>query len=542
MRNPLTAFAHLGLSGLLLSPAVAWSDVEVIPEIAHDVSPPLRSIPAESLNAAEARKPTRIIPLRQLPLPEPSNNGAAPEGGGALQQGIHPLVSVTSGVNLDGVGAGFSGPQGSFTPTVVPSDSNGAVGATQYVQWVNTSFAVFNKSTGAVQYGPVPGNTLWQGFGGQCQSTNDGDIIAQYDKAAQRWVMSQFSVSGGTGNYYQCIAISVTSDAMGSYYRYAFQMPNFNDYPKLAVWPDAYYASFNMFTSATGSFVGARACAFDRSKMLAGITATAQCFQLSSTYGGLLPSDLDGSTSPPPGSPNYYLNFGSNSLNMWKFHVDFSIPANSTFTGPTAITVSAFSPACAGGTCIPQPGTTQQLSSLGDRLMYRLGYRNYGGHESLVANHSVVSGSSVGVRWYEIRSPGGTPTVYQQGTYAPDATYRWMGSIAMDSVGNMAVGYSASSGSVYPSVRYTGRLATDSLGTLESENSIIAGTGSQTSNRWGDYTSISVDPIDDCTFWYTDQYLKTNGTSWSTRIASFKFPNCRKQANIQPILNLLLLN
>ena len=228
---------------------------------------------------------------------------------------------------------------------------------------------------------------------------------------------------------------------------------------------------------------------------VAGATAAAQCFQLGSTYISLLPSDLDGFNPPPQGSPSYYLSLGTElgSLNLWKFHIDFANPSNSTFTGPTAIAVAAFSVACAGGTCVPQPSTTELLDSLGDRLMYRLAYRNYGSHESLVANHAVSSGSSVGVRWYEIRSPGTTPSVYQQGTYAPDATYRWMGSIAMDSVGDAALGYSAASTSVYPSVIYTGRLLSDALGTLESENSIIGGSGSQTTtNRWGDYTAMSI--------------------------------------------------
>ena len=195
----------------------------------------------------------------------------------------------------------------------------------------------------------------------------------------------------------------------------------------------------------------------------------------------------------------------------------------------TSESVAPFTPACGGGTCIPQLGTSQQLDSLADRLMYRLAYRNFGDHEALLVNHSVTAGTSVGIRWYEIRSPGGTPTVYQQGTYAPDATFRWMGSIAMDKVGNIALGYSASSSTLSPSIRYTGRAPTDALGTMQAETIIQAGGGSQLSNlsRWGDYSAMTVDPIDDCTFFYTTEYLKASGTfNWSTRIASFKFPSC----------------
>jgi len=518
------------LSGLLLSPCVSSSAVEVIQEAAHDVSPPLRSIPTDALNAAEARRPRREIPLGRFVAPPGAQTSTSTAI--ASQLLAAPLISATPGLNFDGLGVGFSGPQGTFNVTGVPPDPNGAVGDTQYVQWVNTSFAVFNKATGAVVYGPVAGNILWQGFGGQCQQRNDGDPIVLFDQIARRWVFQQFAVNGGAGNYYDCIAVSTTSDATGTYNRYAFPMPNFNDYPKIAVWPDAYYASFNMFTSGSmsASFIGGYACAFDRTSMLAGTAATAHCFQLSSAYGGLLPSDLDGSNPPPAGSPNYYMAIDTNSLDLWKFHVDFTTPGNSSFTGPTLIPVNAYSQACgASGTCIPQPGTSQQLDSLGDRLMHRLAYRHFGNYETLVANHSVDNGGPAAIRWYEIRNPGGTPTVYQQGTYAPDATSRWMGSIGMDAVGNIAVGYSASSSAIHPSVAYTGRLPSDALGTLQAESMIVSGAGSQNGgiSRWGDYSALTIDPIDDCTFWYTNEYLQTTGNfNWSTRIASFKFPGC----------------
>src|SRR3982075_138537 len=263
--------------------------------------------------------------------------------------------------------------------------------------------------------------------------------------------------------------------------------------------------------------------------MLNGTTATQVCFQQGTSVGGLLPADLDGTTAPPAGSPNYMMYFGTNNLNLFKFHVDFANPANSTFTGPTVINVAAFSPLCAGGTCVPQPSTTQQLDSLADRLMYRLAYRNFGSHESLAVNHSVVAGSGGGVRWYEIQNPSGTPVVAQQSTFAPDANYRWMGSIAMDSAGDMALGYSVSSGSVSPSVRFTGRVPTDPASTMETEVNIVSGSGSQNGNlsRWGDYSAMQVDPVDDCTFWFTEEYMKTTGSfNWNTRIASFKFPGC----------------
>jgi hypothetical protein len=214
-------------------------------------------------------------------------------------------------------------------------------------------------------------------------------------------------------------------------------------------------------------------------------------------------------------------------------HVDWSTPANSTWTGPSTLTVASYSPACSGGTCIPQSGTTQQLDSLADRLMYRFAYRNFGTYESFVVDHAVTASSGVGMRWYELRLSSGTPSVYQQGTYAPDSTYRWMGSIAQDKVGNIAMGYSQSSSSVHPGIRFTGRLAADTLGTMtQGETTIITGAGSQTSySRWGDYTSMQIDPSDGCTFWYTDEYEPSTGNfNWATRIASFTLPNCGSTA------------
>jgi len=486
-------------------------------DVHHDVSPTLLEMMKHAPPASLLRR--RVEPLRRIPLP--------PE---LMQQQEDPVMQVATVLpatppvtqSFQGLGNGQYG----FTITGAPPDTEGTVGATQYVQWVNTSFAIFNKSTGALIAGPTAGNTLWSGFGGGCQTNNDGDPIVLYDKIAQRWIFSQFSVS--TTPYLQCIAVSTTSDATGTYNRYSFQYTNFDDYPKMGVWPDAYYETFNMFAGGT-TFVGADACAYDRNAMLAGSAATQVCFQQGTAVGGLLPSDLDGTTPPPAGSPNYMLYFGTNNLNLFKFHVDFTTPANSTFTGPTVVNVAAFSPLCGGGTCVPQPSASQQLDSLADRLMYRLAYRNFGTHESLVVNHSVVAGSGGGVRWYELQNPSGTPAVAQQSTFAPDSNYRWMGSVAMDHVGDMALGYSVSSSSVAPSVRFTGRLSTDPASTMETEVNIINGSGSQNGNlsRWGDYSAMQVDPVDDCTFWFTEEYMATTGSfNWNTSIANFKFPGC----------------
>lgn len=529
-------------------PAMAYSQnapqaqnrkAEVTREVKHDLSPPLRDLPSIDLNQDKDKAP-REHPVKPIPQPDQKNTPAEDKG---LQSfSVGPFVAATPITNFDGVGLP------NYRVNAAPPDTNGAVGATQYVQWVNEAFGVFDKATGTMLPGfPKNGNTLWAGFGGPCETSNDGDPIVQYDKIANRWVLTQFAVSSTP--YRQCVAVSTTPDATGTYARYEFTYgTDFNDYPKVGVWPDGYYITYNMFANGA-TFKGAKVCAFDRAKMLAAQAATQQCFQLSTSFGGLLPSDLDGasvtlggpgSTSstglPPAGEPNYLVSFGSNSLNVWKFHVDWNTPANTTLTGPTNIPVNAFTRACSGGACIPQPGTSQQLDSLADRLMYRLAYRNFGSFASIVVNHTVQVGTNrknitSGIRWYELRVNGGSVSVNQQGTYSPTPDFRWMGSMAMDKMGNIGLGYSISSSSIFPSVFFAGRTFNSTLspGVLEAETSIFGGSGSQQRNlnRWGDYSSLSVDPVDDCTMWFTTEYLNQNGTfNWSTRIGKIKFDNC----------------
>ena len=436
-------------------------------------------------------------------------------------------TSTVTGPLAATIGLNFEGNDFDLTCNCAPPDTNGAVGTTQYVQIVNTVFTVYDKSTGAVVAGPTPTNTLWNGFGGQCQTANDGDGTVAFDKLADRWVFQQFAV--GSTPYLDCVAVSQTSDATGAYNRYSFSFgtSNFPDYPKLGVWPDAYYESFNIFLNGQ-IFQGPDACAVDRTNMLTGGTARPiQCFQQSSSLNPLLPSDLDGTTAPPSGEPNFFMTFGtSGHLSLFKYHVDFTNPANSTFTGPTSITVAAFTPA---PSTVAQPSPGEALDTLSDRPMYRLFYRNFGSHESVGFNHSVGNPSEI--RWYEIQNPNGTPTVAQQGTFAPDSSNRWMGSTAMDSAGDQAIGFSVvnASGGLDPTVRVAGRTPSDPAGTMESELNVVTGTGVQqaTSNRWGDYSAMQVDPVDDCTFWFTEEYIKTTGSfNWATRIANFKFANC----------------
>ncbi|NOZ79559.1 MAG: PQQ-binding-like beta-propeller repeat protein [Acidobacteria bacterium] len=503
--------------------------------VAFAVTPPLRTI-----KPLPVAKKIRLMPEHELPegINMPPN---AVKGGGAPPSKLHYTDQTTPGtrlmpapiLNFEGGGDGLSG----YTIASEPPDTEGDVGLNYYVQWTNTMFTIFNKSDASVAYGPAAGNTLWSslGSGNECADDNDGDPIVEYDQMANRWIMTQFAVSqtDDKTNYYQCIAVSQTSDPTGSWYLYEYTFSDFNDYPKMGVWPDGYYITYNMFANGQ-TWDGGEICAYDRTAMINGdANAVTQCFGPYSSYGGLLPADMEGPNEPPSGSPEYVVAKGGDgqSLLFWKLHIDWSNSSNSTFTGPTTLTVASFSEACSGGTCIAQPGVTQQLDSLADRMMYRLAYRNFpGDHESLVVNHSVTGSSAdSAIRWYEIRDPGGTPTIYQSGTYEPDGTSRWMGSIAMDHMGNMALGYSASSSSVYPSIYYTGRLAGDTLNEMtQAESSIVDGTGSQDGHsRWGDYSSMSIDPSDDCTFWYTQEYYTATGDfQWHTRIASFKYSDC----------------
>jgi len=416
-----------------------------------------------------------------------------------------------------------------------PPDTNGEVGLTQYVQIVNEGFQVFNKNTGASVFGPVAIASLWQGFGGLCEFNGFGDPVVVYDQLAQRWVITQFA-----GNYPstpitdQCIAVSTSSDAAGSYNRYAFHMTDdFYDYPKFGVWPDAYYASANIFNASGTAFLGPQAFAFDRAAMLAGTPATfIAAPRGASTDDAFMPADLDGLTPPPAGAPNPYLSVGTNSTwPMRRFHVDFSNPDNSTWTLVGTLTPAPFSVLFAG---VPQLGTGDVLDSLADRGMFRNAYRNFGDHEALVGNMTVSSGGVAGVRWFEVNNAtSGSPGFVQQSTYQPDSTWRWMGSAAMDNDGNLALGFSASDSTIHPQIRYAGRLATDPPDTLaQGEEHLFNGDGSQTDtvSRWGDYSDMTVDPVDDCTFWYTQEYYQTTSSfNWRTRIGNFRFPQCTAQ-------------
>ena len=496
----------------------------------HGKSAPLRDYgPAGPVAPRPNREvPNEVMPKKGSGATRPTSDPAAQKQFGLSQP--EPLVQFEGASEDDNVAvAGRS---------VVPPDTEGDVGPNHYVQYINSVAVIYDK-TGNIVLGPFAGNAFWAGLGGPCEIQNDGDPLVRYDRQADRWVFSQFALPNyPSGPFYQCFAVSTTSDPTGDYYQYEFKTSDdfFSDYGKLGVWPDAYYMSFNMF-GPDNAFRGG-AYAFDRAAMLSGAPAGMIIFD-TDQEGGVLPSDLDGPTPPPSGAPNYFMTFetGPARLLQWQFHVDWTTPGNSTFTGPVEIPAAEFIyPVCDAprGQCVPQLDSPDKLETLQERIMYRLAYRNFGDHESLLVNQTVGTelGSSA-VRWYEVRNPGPGAVVYQQGTYAPDDSFRWMGSIAMDGNGNIALGYSKSSAAMHPAIAVTGRLAGDPLGMMGAEDVFFAGAGSQTdASRWGDYSTMSIDPSDDCTFWYTQQYYaETSGFNFKTRIGAFRFPSCTSGAS-----------
>jgi hypothetical protein len=419
-----------------------------------------------------------------------------------------------------------------------PPDTHGDVGPTHYIQNVNTSIGIFRKSDG-VRLTAFTFDNFFSANGGSgmCASNNNGDPFVLYDQVSGRWIISDFAWSNiMSGPYYQCIAVSKTANPVsGGWWLYTLNAHSswLNDYPKLGIWRDGIYMSANMFDCTSpgcgsASYKGVRVWALNRSDLISGAPLQTVAFNLGTSYYSLLPANVRG-TLPPNGTKEYFMSDGptNSTMYMWKFKVNWVTPASSTFTGPQTFSVAAYS-SPVWSAAVPQKNTAQRLDSLGDRLMTWLQYSNVGGNQSLWVSRSVQVGARTGLRWYEIRNMSATPSVFQQGTYAPNGAWRWMPSLAVDKQGNMAMVYSMSSSSLFPSIRYAGRLASNPLNAIgQGERVLINGTGSQTGfSRWGDYASIAVDPEDGCTFWMTTEYYDTTSSDWQTRIGAFKYPGC----------------
>jgi hypothetical protein len=348
---------------------------------------------------------------------------------------------------------------------------------------------------------------------------------------------------GPEGPYSMCYAVSTSNDPLGSYYRYEFFRPLFPDYPRPAIWPDGYYVPSSTSDNRISETVATQkhACVADRTRMLKGQSATEQCV-IVENVNFLNNADIDGKNLPPSGAPNVMMAGGGRQLDQiftddailtWQFHVDWKDPMKTTVVGPTKIPVAPYHYLCDGQltSCVPQPGTDRRLDAQGDKLMQRLVYRRVNGHESIFAVHSInTEAGAGGVRWYEFRiGQDRQVTLYQQGTYAPDANYRWMASGGLDRRGNIGIGYSYGASDGFAGQRFAARLADDPLGVLTfHETTLATGEAPQTTTvRWEDYTTLAMDPSDDCTFWYVGDYLKKDATTYSTKIGAFQVPGCR---------------
>ena len=444
-------------------------------------------------------------------------------------------------------GASYNDNLAFFKSVSPPPDANGAAGPDHYFQTINLVFRIFDKS-GNVVLGPLPNFSLWTGLGGFCESPNANTPLVKYDTMAGRWLVTQVGIdfTSEPASTHLCLAVSAGADPTGTYNQYDFVLDpsSLATSLRIGIWPEAYYATVNQFKGFADAGFGIYA--FDRSAILSGGAATYQYVDAGTTHPATLwalPSDLDGATPPPDGAPNVAIALGADFLDgspadlvhIWRFHADFAEPANSTFEGPVDVAIAPFAaldcPSAVEG-CVPQLDSEQLLFANPSRLMYRLAYRNFGDRESLVTNFTVDGApgeNRAALRWFEVRDPNGTPEIFQQGTYVPDASYRFTGSIAMDRNGNAAFGYSKSDATIHPTLAVTGRLAGDAPGTMGAENAFFEGPGSQPPvvGFWGDYSSMAVDPADDCTFWFTAQYIGESAPFFEyTRIGSFKFPSC----------------
>ncbi len=509
-----------------------------------DVSRPLTEIgpiPPKGASGHHLHKKGNEVPqlFEDAVFLNPDN--ALPKGDDPVWQKYYGSKGMSAPiVNFEGT---RNSDNGSTAEYVAPPDTDGDVGPNHYFQMCNTIFQIFDKQGNSL-FGPADNSTIWDGFIGDWTGTNDGDPIVLYDQQADRWLVSQFAVdtevTGGT--YWVLVAISTSANPLGSYYRYAFEFDDYPDYPKFGIWRDGYYL---MVQHGNGTVTAA---ALNRSQMIAG-TSPAQMVQFAvpslpgSGFVGMLPSDNDGQWAPT-GAPNYFVYFSDDAwgndpvdrLKIWEFDVNWTFTWLSTLTFTTNLNTAAFSSAF--GThnqgIIPQPGTTQKLAVMEKALMNRLQYRNFGAYESMVCCHTVdVDGANrAGMRWYELRKTTGSWYIYQQGTYSPGTTDNyWMGSIAQNGDGDIALGFSVSSGTRFPSIHYTGRNPNDPLGEMTmGEQIIFAGANAQGGTaRWGDYSMMSVDPSDDETFWYTNEYLGNFywWGAWITQVASFSMgDNC----------------
>jgi len=565
------------VAGLLVVPATASAQpaYSITPTYttaaAFDTSPPLRQLATRAAGRAALTDEDVVFESPAEEVLEDrevvaQDHGYSPDN--ALQNTAGHSGTPATRANFEGLSN-----QDNFNlygGRVNPPDVSGDVGPNHYVEMINLVFGVYSK-TGTKLLGPVKIGDLWAGFAIDECAEASGDPVVLYDQMADRWILTQFTTRGidfpdePLNLFYNCVAVSTSGDPTGSYYRYAFTTGyNFPDYPKYGIWRDSYLITTREFGILDPDIYGVGIYGLERNKMLAGNPGARAASVLLEQHqvpinlfgDGLLPPDIDGQKKPKNDVPAPIVGtqddggpYGatSDAVNIWEFDVKWRSTPDVSVRLATQLPVAPFDSVFPCGPasdrdCLPQPGitdTAQYLDFLNrQRPLHRLAYRAFKGHDSLVTNQSVEARPGVaGVRWYEIQRKGSTYTVAQQGTYAPnDGVHRWLGSVAMDHSGDMAVGYSVVNGTtVFPGIRYATRRASDPPGTMGAEATVIDGTGVQrtTNSRWGDYTTMSVDPVDDCTFWYANEYYTLAGqlsstAGWQTRIASFRLPQCHR--------------
>ncbi len=582
MNIPSLPKAGLLLSALILSipssnVSAAKTDKRLITgqAVRFDTSPPLREMLKnieKQTHTSQQNIPAEFEIPNILNIPpsqaEMDFLNAAPQPSAGVN-GTNGLDSPMVDISVDGFTAADNIAVIGGAP--LPPDTNGDVGIQYYIQYVNLGWKIMNKSDGSVAAGPFIGNSFWDGFGGNCETNNAGDPIVLYDKNVDRWVFSQFTSSGNPDGR-QCFAISTTNDPQGPYHRYEFVFTGeFNDYPHIGIWDDesgqrsGYYFVTHDFVDVGGPNQGFNQASYavvERDAMLTGDPAQFVRFTDTNFFGassfGAQPAHLESKELPPAGMCNPFVlgRPDQQGYQIVNFCVDWNDVNNSTLSTPfIAAAGESWAP---GPGSVAQPNTGQQLDTLASfgRIMYRSSFRAYpadkGLDNTLVFSFPVnVGGGQAGVRWAQLDFPTSTgpgaadlifengfdpvlilnPVVVNQGEYAPDGTDRWMPGISVDQDGNIGVAYSAANSDlgIFPGVRFTTRGHNDTPNTLRNEEVCVDGGGSQTSSsgRWGDYSSLSVDPVDECTFWASVEYQPTTANAnWSNRVCSFKMANC----------------
>ncbi|GAB4198476.1 MAG: hypothetical protein Tsb002_33420 [Wenzhouxiangellaceae bacterium] len=564
--------------GALLCTGVAVAAIEengegmsVITSVRHDTSPPLAELirivqDRQALEPDPVEPPDYVYP--NFTEVEDSATKADQTLVGDTPEGVQRTVSGASTpgpiLSFDAIGQADA-PGGGLPP-----DTNGDVGPDHYIAYINTDWAIYDKTTGNLIGSVLEGNTFWAGFGGVCESSNSGDPVVLYDKLADRWVFTQFT---GSATNRQCFAVTTTGDPTGPYNRYEFDFsPVFNDYPHLSIWTDAsgarsgYYLTTHDFSDVGGpnqAFEQNSFSVVERDAMLTGAPArivrfTETAFQGVSAFGALS-AHLESTELPPAGmcAPFVHNRADLDGYLLWELCVDWTNVANSTLSSP--FVVPAGVDLDNNVNRIPQPAPAPagaELDEFAGNTMFRASARAYpaasGLPVELVINHvSNAGGGRAGVRWIHFSLPDaddlfaggfetseplpqGAPRIVNQGLYAPGDDYRWMAGISIDQNRNIGVGYSVSSDTTFPSVRYAARSPADPPGELRPEASCVVGGGVQTfvdasgrASRWGDYSSMSIDPDDQCTFWLQAEYYAVTGTaSWDNRVCSFVMPDC----------------